>query len=64
MMRWQQALIYAIGALLLVGAAMSLLEPRSVAIAFGLALMVLSLGDGPRGLVVLCRDVKRHVVGR
>jgi len=26
-------------------------------------LMVLSLGDGPHGLKVLYRDVKRHVVG-
>jgi hypothetical protein len=64
MMRWEQALVYVVGALLFVGAAASLFEPRSLAVAFGIVLMVLSLGDGPRGLMVLCRDVKRHVVGR
>ena len=40
-MRWEQVVIYAVG-----------------------ALMVMSLTDGPRGLKVLARDVKRHVVGR
>jgi hypothetical protein len=63
-MRWEQALVYAVGALLFIDAASSFFEPRSVAILFGAILMVLSLGDGPRGLKVLLRDVKRHVVGR
>ena len=63
-MRWQQALVYAVGALLFIGAAASWFEPRSVALAFGLVLMVLSLGDGPRGLKVMARDVRRHMIGR
>lgn len=63
MMRWEQALVYVVGALLFVGAAASLFEPRSVALASGIVLMVLSLGDGPRGLVLFCHDVKRHVIG-
>ena len=62
-MRWEQALVYAVGALLFIGAASSFFEPRSVAILFGAVLMVLSLGDGPHGLTVLYRDVKRHVIG-
>ena len=62
-MRWGQAIVYAVGALMFIGAANSFFEPRVVAIAFGAILMVLSLGDGPHGLKVLYRDVKRHVVG-
>lgn len=62
-MRWEQAIVYAVGALLFVGAASSFFEPRIVAILFGVIFMVLSLADGPRGLKVLLRDVKRHVVG-
>ena len=62
-MRWEQALVYAVGALLFIGAASSVFQPHGAAIVVGFILMVLSLGDGPHGLKVLYRDVKRHVVG-
>jgi hypothetical protein len=55
-MRWEQAIVYAVGALMLIGVASSVFHLYGV-------LMVLSLADGPRGLKMLARDVKRHVVG-
>ena len=62
-MRWEQALVYAVGALLFIGAASSVYQLHGAAIVVGFILMVLSLGDGAHGLKVLYRDVKRHVVG-
>ena len=41
----------------------SVFQLYGAAIVVGFILMVLSLGDGPHGLKVLYRDVKRHVVG-
>jgi uncharacterized protein (DUF58 family) len=64
MMRWEQAIVYAVGALLVVGAATSVFQLYGTALILGCILMVLSLGDGPRGLKVLARDVKRHVMRR
>jgi hypothetical protein len=63
-MRWEQAIVYAVGALLFIGAAASVFPLYGAALVVGCVLMVLSLTDGPRGLKVLVRDVKRHVVGR
>ena len=63
-MRWEQALVYTVGALLFIGAAASVFQLYGAAIVIGCILMVLSLGDGPRGLAVFYRDVKRHVAGR
>jgi hypothetical protein len=63
-MRWEQAIVYAVGALLLIGAAASVFQLYGAALVIGCILMVMSLADGPRGLKVLYRDVKRHVVGR
>jgi len=62
-MRLEQAIVYAIGALMLIGVAASVVQLYGAAILFGAVLMVLSLGDGPQGLKVMYRDVKRHVVG-
>ena len=62
-MRWEQALVYAIGALMVIGVAGSVFQLYGAALVVGFILMVLSLGDGPHGLKVLYRDVKRHVVG-
>ena len=63
-MRWEQALVYIVGALMFIGVAASVFQLYGAAIVVGCILMVLSLGDGPHGLKVLYRDVKRHVVGR
>ena len=63
-MRWEQAIVYAVGALMLIGVATSFFHLYGAAILFGAIFMVLSLGDGPRGLKMLARDVKRHWVGR
>ena len=63
-MRWEQAIVYAAGALMLVGVAASVFHLSGAALIVGCILMVVSLADGPRGLKVLARDVKRHVVGR
>ena len=62
-MRWEQAIVYAVGALLVIGAAASVFQ-HGAALVLGCILMVMSLTDGPRGLKILLRDVKRHVVGR
>jgi hypothetical protein len=62
-MRWEQAIVYAVGALLLIGAAASVFQLYGAALVIGCILMVMSLTDGPQGLKVLYRDVKRHVVG-
>jgi hypothetical protein len=62
-MRWEQMVIYAIGALMMIGVAASVVQLTGAALIVGFILMVLSLGDGPRGLKVLYRDVKRHVAG-
>jgi hypothetical protein len=63
-MRWEQAIVYAVGALMLIGVAASVFQLYGAAIIVGGILMVLSLADGPQGLKVLYRDVKRHVIGR
>jgi hypothetical protein len=63
-MRWEQAIIYAVGALMLIGVAASVFQLYGAAILLGAILMILSLGDGPHGLKVLYRDVKRHWVRR
>jgi len=63
MMRWEQAIVYAVGALLFIGAATSVFQLYGAALLLGCILMVLSLADGPRGLKLLLRDIKRHVVG-
>jgi hypothetical protein len=63
-MRWEQAIVYAVGALMLIGVAASVFHLYGAALIVGCILMVLSLADGPRGLKMLARDVKRHVVGR
>ena len=62
-MRWEQAIVYAVGALMLIGVAASVFQLYGAALLLGCILMVLSLADGPRGLKLLLRDVKRHVVG-
>ena len=62
-MRWDQAVVYALGALLIVGVAASIFQLYGAAIVVGCILMVLSLGDGPRGLRIMYREVKRHMVG-
>ena len=62
-MRWEQAVVYAVGALMLIGVATSAFQLYGAALVVGFVLMVLSLGDGPHGLKVLYRDVKRHVIG-
>jgi hypothetical protein len=59
-MRWEQAIIYAVGALLFVCATASVFPMYGAALVVGFILMVLSLGDGPQGLKVMYRDVKRH----
>ena len=59
-MRWEQAVVYAVGALMLIGVAGSIFQLYGAAIVIGCILMVLSLGGGPHGLKVLARDVKRH----
>jgi hypothetical protein len=63
-MRWEQAIVYSIGALMVIGVAASVFHLYGAALILGCILMVMSLADGPRGLKVLYRDVKRHVVGR
>jgi len=63
-MRWEQVVIYAVGALMVIGVAASVFQLYGAALVVGCILMVMSLADGPRGLKVLARDVKRHVVGR
>lgn len=63
-MRWEQAIVYAVGALMVIGAAGSVFQLYGAALVVGCILMVMSLTDGPHGLKVLYRDVKRHVVGR
>lgn len=63
-MRWEQAIVYAVGALLFIGVAASVFHLYGAPLVIGCILMVLSLADGPRGLKVLYRDVKRHVMGR
>jgi len=63
MMRWEQAIVYGVGALLFSGAATSVFQLYGAALLLGCILMVLSLADGPRGLKLLLRDIKRHVVG-
>jgi len=63
-MRWEQAIVYAIGALMFIGVATSGFQLYGLAVIVGCILMVMSLADGPRGLKVLYQDVKRHVVGR
>ena len=62
-MRWEQAVVYTVGALMLIGVAASVFQLYGAALLVGFVLMVLSLGDGPHGLKVLYRDVKRHVLG-
>jgi hypothetical protein len=62
-MRWDQAIVYAVGALMVIGVAASVFQLYGAALVVGFVLMVLSLGDGPNGLKVLYRDVKRHVIG-
>jgi hypothetical protein len=62
-MRWEQAVIYTVGALMLIGVAASVFQLYGAALVIGFVLMVLSLGDGPHGLKLLYRDVKRHVLG-
>jgi hypothetical protein len=63
-MRWEQGIVYAVGALMLIGVAASIFQLYGAAVLFGAILMILSLGDGPHGLKVLYRDVKRHVTRR
>jgi hypothetical protein len=62
-MRWEQAVVYTVGALLFIGVAASVFNLYGAALIVGFVLMVLSLADGPRGLKMLARDVKRHVIG-
>jgi hypothetical protein len=62
-MRWQQAIVYAVGALMIIGAAASVFQLYGAALLLGCILMVMSLADGPRGLKVLLHDMKRHVIG-
>jgi hypothetical protein len=62
-MRWEQAVAYTVGALLFIGVAASVFNLYGAALIVGCILMVLSLADGPRGLKMLARDVKRHVIG-
>ena len=59
-MRWEQAVVYTVGALLIIGVAASVFQLYGAAIIVGCILMVLSLADGPKGLKVLYRDIKRH----
>ena len=47
-MRWEQAIVYMVGALMLIGVAASIFELYGAAILFGAILMILSLGDGSR----------------
>ena len=63
-MRWEQVVIYVVGALMVIGVATSVFQLYGAALVVGAILMVMSLTDGPSGLKVLARDVKRHVVGR
>ena len=63
-MRWEQAIVYAVGALMVVGVAASVFQLYGAALFLGCILMVMSLTDGPRGLKLMLRDVKRHFVGR
>jgi hypothetical protein len=62
-MRWEQAIVYTVGALMVIGVAASVFNLYGTALIVGCILMVLSLADGPRGLKMLARDVKRHVIG-
>jgi hypothetical protein len=62
-MRWEQAIVYTVGALMVIGVAASVFNLYGAALVVGFILMVLSLGDGPQGLKVLYRDLKRHVIG-
>jgi hypothetical protein len=62
-MRWEQAIVYTVGALMVIGVAASVFNLYGAALIVGCILMVLSLADGPRGLKMLARDVKRHVIG-
>jgi hypothetical protein len=48
-MRWGQAIVYAVGALMFIGAAASVFQLHGAAIVVGTILMVVSLGDGPHG---------------
>jgi hypothetical protein len=63
-MRWEQAIVYAVGALLFVGAAASVFQLSAAALIIGCFLMVVSLAESPRELRLLYRDVKKHVIGR
>jgi hypothetical protein len=63
-MRWEQAIIYAVGALLFIGGAVSVFQFYGAALVIGCVLMVMSLAESPRELQVLYHDVKRHVVRR
>jgi hypothetical protein len=63
-MRWEQAIVYTVGALMVIGVASSVFQLHGAAVIVGCILMVISLADGPQGLKVLFRDVKRHWVGR
>ena len=49
-MRWEQAIVYAVGALMVIGAAASVFQLHGAALVVGCILMVMSLADGPRGL--------------
>jgi hypothetical protein len=61
-MRWEQAIVYTVGALMLIGVGASVFQLYGAALIVGFVLVVLSLGDGPQGLKVFYRDVKRHLV--
>jgi hypothetical protein len=64
MMRWEQAIVYDVGALLFVGVAASVFQLSGAALIIGCFLMVVSLAESPRELRLLYRDVKKHVIGR
>jgi len=63
-MRWEQVVIYAAGALMVIGVATSVFQLYGVALAVGCMLRGMALTDGPRGFKILARDVKRHGVRR
>lgn len=60
LMRWDQAVTYILGSLLVLGGAAGLFTEPGLMIAFGFVLIAFALTDGPRGVAVLYRDVKRH----